>query len=133
MRVLDARALVESYARTQDPQYLARDATLRHVALPEAAVGREAIGAALRRLFYEAFSDAEVEVRTVAVDRERALGVVEWIFRGRHAGELLGVAATGRRVELPMVGVYEIADESISRGRVYYDLATLMRQLGRLP
>lgn len=133
MRVLDPRALVESYARTQDPQYLARDATLRHVALPEAAVGREAIGAALRRLFYETFSDVEVEVRTVAVDRERSVGVVEWTFRGRHTGEFLGIAATGRPVELAMAGVYELAEDSISRGRVYYDLATLLRQLGRLP
>lgn len=132
MSAPDARALVESYARTHDPQYLASDATLWHAALPEPVRGREAIGAALRLLFYEAFADAEADVQTVALDGDQRLGFIEWTFRGRHTGEFLGIPPTGRRVELPMLGIYQLADGFISGGREYYDLATLLRQMGRL-
>jgi predicted ester cyclase len=39
---------------------------------------------------------------------------------------------TGRDVEVPMLGIYEVADGKIQRARLYYDMATLMRQLGQL-
>jgi limonene-1,2-epoxide hydrolase len=35
-------------------------------------------------------------------------------------------------VEVPMLGVYEIANGKIQRARLYYDMATLSRQLGQV-
>jgi hypothetical protein len=32
-----------------------------------------------------------------------------------------------------MLGVYEIANGQIQRARLYYDMATFMRQLGQMP
>ena len=86
------------------------------------------------RLFYaEAFSDAAGELRNVAVDTDKDLGMIEFVFRGRHTGPLMGIAPTGRSVEVPMVAVYELGDGTIDRARLYYDMATFMRQLGQMP
>lgn len=130
---MDIRSLIESYARTRDAQYFAPDATLRDVGRGEAFEGRQAIEAQLRLLFLEAFSDVELDVRTVAVDEPSGLAAIEWTFRGRHTGELWGLPLTGRRVEVPMLAVYEVGDGLIRAGRLYYDTATVVRQLGEAP
>jgi steroid delta-isomerase-like uncharacterized protein len=57
--------------------------------------------------------------------------VVEVIIRGTHLGPWRGLPATGRRVEFPLCGIFEFdADDRIAGERVYYDRATVLRQLG---
>jgi predicted ester cyclase len=125
------RVLLEDYALSQDPHFFLDDAVFSIQALPGAAsTGRPAIAALLRRLYQEAFSEARVEVRNVALDAERHLGALEFTFRGRHTGDLLGVAPTYQSVEVPMLAVYELTDDGIQAGRLYFDMATLQGQLG---
>jgi len=131
MGARQARVLIDALARTRDPQYFAPDAVLYDMPVGRPFEGREAIASLLRLFYAEAFSDAEAEVRTVALDAEQGLGFIEWTFRGRHTGDLLGIALTARRVELPILAVCEIADGLVQRGRLYYDTGTLLRQLGR--
>jgi steroid delta-isomerase-like uncharacterized protein len=80
----------------------------------------------------EGFSDSVVEVTNVVVGDGQA--VVEFVGRGTHDGTLntpMGpIPATGQRAELHFCDVYEITDDKLRRGRSYFDLATLMRQLG---
>jgi limonene-1,2-epoxide hydrolase len=45
----------------------------------------------------------------------------------------MAIQPTDREVEVPMLGVYEVANGKIQRARLYYDMATLMSQLGQLP
>lgn len=63
--------------------------------------------------------------------------VVEFMGRGTHTGPLHtptgDVPATGRRVDLPFCDVHRIEDGKITNGRSYFDLATMMRQLGLMP
>ncbi len=94
--------------------------------------GREAIAAMLRLFYQEAFSDASGEVHNVAADTEKGLGFIEFTFRGRHTGELMGIQPTGRQVEIPMLGLYEVEGDQIRQARLYYDMATMMRQLGQM-
>jgi predicted ester cyclase len=125
------RALFDHYALSQDPEFFLDDAVFAIQALPGGpSTGRQAIAQMHRRLYQEAFSEARREVRNVVVDHERCLGALEFTFRGRHTGELLGRAPTYRTVELPMLAVYELAPDGIQAGRLYFDLATLHRQLG---
>jgi steroid delta-isomerase-like uncharacterized protein len=127
----EARKVIEAFAQSHDPMHFADDAVYSQMALPQAFTGREAIGAMLRLFYEEAFSDASGELRNVAADDEKGLGFVEFTFRGRHTGQLMGISPTGRNVEVPMFGIYEIGDGKIQRARLYYDMATLMRQMGQ--
>ena len=129
----EARNVIEAYAQNHDPKHFAEDAVFTQMALPQPFTGREAIAGMLRLFYEDAFSDAKGELRQVAADNERGLGFIEFTFKGKHTGALAGIPATGRDVEVPMLGVYEIASGKIQRARLYYDMATLTRQLGQLP
>ena len=128
----DVRSVIEAYAHSHDAQHFAEDAVFTQMALPQPFTGREAIAGMLRLFYEDAFSDAKGELRHVAADNERGLGFVEFMFKGRHTGALAGIPPTGRDVEIPMLGVYEIANGKIRRARLYYDMATLSRQLGQV-
>jgi limonene-1,2-epoxide hydrolase len=93
--------------------------------------GREAIAAMLRSVFYDTFSDVEVTLHRAAADSAQGIGLIECTFRGRHTGTLLGIEPTFRQVELPMLAIYEVERGEIRRARQYYDIATLLRQLGQ--
>jgi hypothetical protein len=57
--------------------------------------------------------------------------VLEVVIRGRHLGPWRGLPATGAQVELPLCGIYTFDDDDRLAGeRIYYDRATLLRQLG---
>jgi steroid delta-isomerase-like uncharacterized protein len=57
--------------------------------------------------------------------------VVEVMIRGTHLGGWKGLPATGRRLELPLCGIYTFdADDRLAGERIYYDRGTVLRQLG---
>jgi steroid delta-isomerase-like uncharacterized protein len=57
--------------------------------------------------------------------------ILEVVIRGTHGGAWRGLPATGRRVEFPLCGVYTFdADDRLAGERIYYDRATVLRQLG---
>lgn len=57
--------------------------------------------------------------------------VVEVTIRGTHLGAWRGLPATGRRVDVPLCGVYTFDENDRLAGeRIYYDRATVLRQLG---
>jgi steroid delta-isomerase-like uncharacterized protein len=128
----EVRSTIEAYAHSHDPKYFAEDAVFTQMALPQPFTGREAIAGMLRLFYEDAFSDAKGELRHIAADNERGLGFIEFTFKGRHTGALAGIPPTGRDVEVPMLGVYEIAGGKIRHARLYYDMATLSRQLGQV-
>ena len=85
------------------------------------------------RRFYErlleALPDLEIDVRHRHVTDEAIL--VEVIIRGTHLGRWRGLPATGRRVEFPLCGIYTFeADDRLAGEKIYYDRATVLRQLG---
>jgi len=60
------------------------------------------------------------------------LVAVEWVFEAAHKGPFAGVEATGKRVEVPGCSFYEydLGTRKIPAGRIYFDFATLLRQIG---
>jgi steroid delta-isomerase-like uncharacterized protein len=59
------------------------------------------------------------------------LVAVEWRFDAVHKGSFANIEATGRTVQVFGCSFYEYNLESrkIHAGRIYFDLATLMRQI----
>jgi steroid delta-isomerase-like uncharacterized protein len=85
------------------------------------------------RAFYEqlmaALPDLEIEVQHRHITDETI--VVEVLIRGTHLGAWRGLPATGRKVEVPLCGIYTFDDDDRLAGeRIYYDRATVLRQLG---
>lgn len=57
--------------------------------------------------------------------------VAEVRFQGVHQGQFLGIPPTGRTVDLPIVILVTGFHDGLMGGeRIYWDLATLLRQLG---
>lgn len=85
------------------------------------------------RRFYDqlmkALPDLEIAVQCLHVAEDAILAEV--IIRGTHAGVWRGLPATGRRVEFPVCGVYTFdADDHLAGEKIYYDRATILKQLG---
>ena len=57
--------------------------------------------------------------------------VLEVTISGTHLGAWRGLPATGNRLEFPLCAVYTFDDDDRLAGeRIYYDRATVLRQLG---
>ncbi len=59
--------------------------------------------------------------------------VERWTGRGTHRGEFQGIAPTGKRVAVPGVVFYRIADGKIAEFRGQFDRMSLMQQFGVIP
>jgi steroid delta-isomerase-like uncharacterized protein len=60
-------------------------------------------------------------------------GGAEWVMRGTHKGDLPGMPATGRRIEVRGASVFEFEGNKIRRCSDYFDMMTLLKQLGLMP
>jgi steroid delta-isomerase-like uncharacterized protein len=71
---------------------------------------------------------------TIDVRRTHASGdavLLEVIIRGTHTGPWKGLPGTGRRFEFPLCGVFTFDEKDRLAGeKIYYDRATVLRQLG---
>ena len=57
--------------------------------------------------------------------------ILEVLIRGTQLGAWRGLPPTGRRVEIPLCGVYTFDENDRLAGeRIYYDRGTVLRQLG---
>ena len=77
--------------------------------------------------FRDAFPDVTVEIDELVVEGDRV--AVATTFTGTHEGELMGVAATGRRVSVTGVDVVRVCGGKIVEHRGLTDVVGLMRQL----
>lgn len=85
------------------------------------------------RAYYEellrALPDLHIDVQRRHVTDEHV--VLEVVITGTHTGPWRGLPGTGRRVEFPVCAVYSFDGEGKLAGeRIYYDRATVLRQLG---
>jgi steroid delta-isomerase-like uncharacterized protein len=90
--------------------------------------GREAVAAIYTGLF-EAVPDAGFDLVGVTVGETSV--VEESVLTGTHQGTWMGLAATGRRIELPLTIVFPVEDGRFTGERMYFDMGTLRRCLGR--
>jgi predicted ester cyclase len=77
------------------------------------------------------FSDQRWEIRRVVGEGDTV--VVHAIHRGRHTGDLMGIAPTGREVAYDYVHIVRFRDGKAVEHWGLRDDMTLLRQLGALP
>lgn len=83
-------------------------------------------------MFAAAFPDGRLEDLRV-YDAGNGVVFMEFVGRGTHTGDLMGIAPTGRRIEIRVCDVVEIRDGKIFAEREYMDMMAMMQQLGVVP
>lgn len=98
-------------------------------------VGRlEGVGSVIDffRQMLDAFEDMQVRIEQITGAPDVA--IVQWTITGQFTGRpFLGLHPNGRRAEVRGVDVMQFEGELLRRNTIYYDGATLARELGVLP
>jgi steroid delta-isomerase-like uncharacterized protein len=131
--VLDNFAAFSAHDFDRGASTIAPDATMRDVPTGTVLTGPEGLRQ-YWRMWLTAFPDGRTDV-TRCVGSDDGTVVTEFVGRGTHNGPLMGpggrqIQATGRRVEIPFCQIATIRDGRIANAAIYYDLATIMGQLG---
>lgn len=84
------------------------------------------------QMFATGFPDGKIGIRQVHTAGDN-IAIVEFVARGTHDGELMGIAPTGRKMEMPVCMLVEVKDGKIYAEREYMDIMHLMQQLGVAP
>lgn len=96
----------------------------------EASDGAEAVLELLQGLI-DGLPDVRVEnVRLRHLDD----GVLaEALLTGTHTGEWAGIPPSSKRVEVPVIGIFEFDGDRLVCEKVTFDMATVLTQMGVLP
>lgn len=57
--------------------------------------------------------------------------IAEFDLLGTNRGEFLGLPPTGREFRVPVVAIFFFEGDRITNERIYLDVASLLRQIGR--
>ena len=114
------------------------EATLRTFAYPRyelMATGEVYDGADAVRGYYAASRSTFPDQRNVVHGMHHAddAVIVEFDLLGTHDGPLRGIPPTGREFSCRMAAIFLFRDDLIVCERVYFDSATILRQLGLFP
>ena len=92
--------------------------------------GKAAVRDNFVRPFIAGFPGNVHAIRNLA--HARNLVAVEWSFEAAHKGPFANVEATGKQVQVPGCSFYEydLGTQKIPAGRIYFNFATLLRQIG---
>jgi steroid delta-isomerase-like uncharacterized protein len=94
------------------------------------AYGAAEIAAYFQALF-TALPDWHMEIIALAADGENVF--VRWQLTGSHRGELLGLAPTGKQINVEGVDHMVIRDGKIVSNTIILDQLEYVRQLGMMP
>ena len=87
------------------------------------------LGVAVSKMFLDALPDARLDVRTRYACGDN-VSIIEFVGRGTHRGDLMGVPATGRSLAVWACDIIEVREGRIYREREYMDTLSILQQLG---
>lgn len=96
----------------------------------ETSDGDNAVRALLDELF-TGFPDLRIDPQKIHHAEEAVIG--EGRMTATHTGTFAGIPATGRSIDYGAVAIFEFDNDRLVCEKVYFDSATLLRQLGVLP
>ncbi|MFN2189961.1 MAG: ester cyclase [Candidatus Promineifilaceae bacterium] len=129
MSVQTTKEVMSRYvsADHSDTSMMADDVAFTIMATGETYETPEGVQGMLNYFYHLAF-EATAEPITEIYGESNAM--LEATFVGKHIGEFAGIPATGKSVRVPLCVVYDIEDDMIKAGRVYFEMPALMAQLG---
>lgn len=81
--------------------------------------------------FHAAFPDMQHSLDDQIVEGDRV--VTPLTFRGTHRGELQGIPASGKRVEIRGLNIHQVTGGKIVGAETVVDMMGLMQQIGAIP
>lgn len=85
----------------------------------------------LANVFHTAFPDLRLDVEDVIAEGDKML--VRLAIRATHQGELMGVAPTGKEVDVPVLDLFRILDGRLVEHWAAVDNLGMMQQIGAIP
>jgi steroid delta-isomerase-like uncharacterized protein len=128
MSIETNRKIISGYldSNHSDLSMMAEDVVFTNMATGEKHSGPEAISQMLNFIYHVAF-DAHAETKNLIINETNA--VFEADFVGKHIGEFAGIPSTNKSVRVPLCVVYDIENDKIKKGRIYFEVPALMTQL----
>ena len=74
------------------------------------------------------FPDGREEIQDLVAEGDMVMA--RWIFRGTHQGEFMGIAPTGKSIEITGYGTYRFENEQIVWDTVSFDWLDALEQIG---
>jgi len=81
--------------------------------------------------WFDAFPDLHFTLTSTLISGNQA--ALEWIGSGTQKGDMPGMPASNKVSSVPGASIVECADGKIKHDADYWDMATVMKQLGFLP
>ena len=102
-----------------------------HEELPGLAPTKEGV-MAFFRMYIAAFPDLQMEAEDVLPSGDKVVARVR--ATGTHRGELMGMPATGKAIDVQFVDIIRFGDDGLAREHWgVFDTMTMMQQLGAVP
>ncbi|MCU1403703.1 MAG: ester cyclase [Glaciihabitans sp.] len=131
---MQSQALVEMYIEMLNShnadlvdRFIAKDYVNHNVVVAD---GREA-NRDFWRMFFVGLPDVAVTVEDVVVSGDRVVG--RFVYRGTHCGELMGIPATGARVEMRSIDIWRVEGGLFAEHWDELNLMQVFQQVGVLP
>ena len=104
---------------------------VEHEEMPGLVPSKEGVKQ-LFHMYRAAFPDLRMEVQDVLVSGDKAVARVR--ATGTHQGEFLGMAATGKSVDVQLIDITRFGDDGLAREHWgVFDALAMMQQLGAIP
>ena len=110
-------------------EFIAEDVVVHNPQLPGVTPDREGIKQAAE-MFRQA-TPGRHEIPLQVAEGDLVVSLI--VARGVHAGELLGIPATGNDVETEGIAIHRIDDGKIAEYWAVTDTARVLQQVGALP
>ena len=127
------RSMYEGISSADDVGAMLNDHTtedfVEHEEMPgfEGASGRERAAQQIS-MFRDAFSDLRFNVDDLVEEAGKVVARVT--VTGTHTGEFMGIPASGNKIEVPTIDVFQFRDDKISDHWGVTDSGAMMMQIG---
>ncbi|MDX1417275.1 MAG: ester cyclase [Candidatus Promineifilaceae bacterium] len=129
MSIESTKVVMERYMSSEhsDVSEMSDDVVFTVMATGQEHHGPENILGMLNYFYHIAFEARAETTNMIIADGKCCL---EANFVGKHIGEFAGVPATGKEVNVPLCVVYDLENDKIKRGRVYFEIPVFLTQVG---
>ena len=84
------------------------------------------------RMYRSAFPDLRMEAQDILVSGDKVVARVRGT--GTHQGEFMGMAATGKSIDVQLIDIIRFGDDGLAREHWgVFDALAMMQQLGAIP
>ena len=118
----------KNYAITQElvaPEFVAHGAGGQDIKQgPDGVAG-------MVKIWHQAFPDGHMDMDDITTEGE--MSAIRMTFRGTQTGEVYGVPASNKKVEVTSIGIDRVVNGKISEGWGELNMLGMMQQMGAIP